>query len=58
MDYFNEQWKNYQYTLMVEAIKRIRELHVPKPRYIGEDLPCVICNEILPCSTLKALGDN
>ena len=47
-----------------ESIQRVRELH--KPVEVGidygdnyGDLGCPVCNELYPCSTIKALdGEN
>jgi hypothetical protein len=64
MDYFSEQWKNYQHILMAEAIKRVRELH---KEYEGEDCSfCEHCEDshagsgmmLYPCPTIKALDNN
>ena len=42
----------------IAAVKRVREIHIPDPRFVGEVKPCIACREDLPCSTLKALdGD-
>jgi hypothetical protein len=41
--------------LLEDAVMKVREIHVPKPRYVGHDIPCIVCDEILPCATLRAL---
>jgi len=44
---------------LFDSIQRVRELHIPNPSYIGEQIPCIFCrDEDIPCSTLKAVdGD-
>ena len=39
----------------IAAVKRVRELHIPNPKYLGEHIPCVACKEYMPCPTIKAL---
>ena len=39
-----------------EAVQRVRDLHIPNPRYVGEHIPCVVCKETIPCPTIKALN--
>lgn len=72
MDYFSEQWKNYQYTLMVEAIKRIRELHKAFEETNENGYVNIVCSgcyeedsgtgerfhDRYPCPTIKALDNN
>ena len=59
MDYFNEQWKSYQHTLMAEAIQRVRELH--KSVMVVNKEFCIICENHqqdmspFPCETIQAL---
>ena len=38
-----------------DGIKRVRELHIPKPCWCCEDVLCANCNETYPCSTKRAL---
>jgi len=38
-----------------EIVNRVLELHKPHPKFIGENVPCLICKEDMPCQTIQAL---
>lgn len=39
-----------------QSIQVVKDLHQPKPKYIGDEIPCVYCGEIMPCQTLTILS--
>ena len=52
------KWTEAYVTKNLKAIQRVRELHKPNPKFIGEHVPCLVCKEDMPCSTIQALDGN
>jgi len=49
---------SYELTIYAldSQIERVRNIHVPNPKYLGTVIPCVSCKETMPCPTIQAIN--